>query len=84
MTSAIFMPRRAQPTLIAECRSAETSMVNRFIATGDPYSFGGLSLTARLARVILPSLFILRFYDNQERTSSGRGVRDFRRNRGSN
>lgn len=33
-------------------------MVNRFIATGDPYSFGGLSLTARLPRVVLSSLSI--------------------------
>ena len=33
-------------------------MVNRFIATGAPYSFGGLSLTARLPRVVLSSLSI--------------------------
>ena len=44
-------------------------MVNRFIATGDPY-FGGLSLTERPARVAPSSSFILRFYDDQERTSS--------------
>ena len=56
MASAIFTPRRAQSTLIAECRSAETSMVNRFIATGDPY-FGGLSLTERPARVVPSSSF---------------------------
>ena len=31
MASAIFMPFRAHSTFIAECRSADTSMVSRFI-----------------------------------------------------
>ena len=31
MASAIFMPFRAQSTFMAECSSADTSMVSRFI-----------------------------------------------------
>ena len=72
IASAIFTRRRAQSALIAEWRSAETSMVKRFIATGDPYSTGGRSLTARSLGTFLSLFFIIYDFTTAEKKTSSR------------
>ena len=49
-------------------------MVKRFIATGDPYSTGGRSLTARSLRTFLPLFFIIYDFTTAEKKTSSSGA----------